>query len=484
MLEYWAWDALIPGDEVNMQFLPLSKNLRLVRYVLASVVFAGLSSPSGFGQIATAQTANSLSFENVWLRLSTASPTLRSAGHEADAAKVEANRTGRHWWPRLFADARAFTTNDAGTILFSKLATRSLTGMDLSPFAMNHPGELVFQRATIGTEFALFEGGSKIAETDFRDKVAQGRAYEKMSMTVQEYAETAAQYGSLLVLENHEAELLPIRTLVSATISSYELGARGNPVGYSGLLGLKNLRYRIEGELEMIRAHRDGTRVALSERAALPAEWRALGMPVPDFVERYLERGRNGVTRALHSTHMELAQSSLAEGFQSLKAAERARFLPRVALFAEGNLHFGNEASSTAYVVGGYLQWDLFSAPNFGAIHQAELTAAAADARVHATKLNQSVALARATRASQAVRAQMRLAEKSIVLLEEQARAARKLFLNGSINALQLTEVFSRYVDLISAKAQMASEYLKINSEMIQVVPFEIPVIAGEVQGG
>jgi len=419
-----------------------------------------------------------LSYEQVWTKVRGDSAGARGADEELAAARKAADRASRHWWPRVFADARAYTTDDAGLLLFSKLGSRSLSGSDLSPFAMNFPDGQVYQKATLGAELPLFEGGAKVAESRFRQKMVRGREFEKEALLLSEYAETAGLYGALLISDQQEKELLPIQTLVASTIARYELGAKGNPVGYSGLLGLKNLSHRIEGELEMIRARRDGARKALAEKAELPAGWQPSGASIPDFVADFLERGRYGRNGALETSYAVSAQQVMADGLEELKSAERARFLPRIALFAEGSYVSGNSANATAGTAGGFLQWELFSAPSFGAVGQAELTAAAARSRAEAARVRAASDFAKAERVSRALRDQMRLADRSLALLEEQSEAARKLFLNGSINALQLTEVFSRTVDLISAKAQMKEQYLNVNAQVIQLVPFEIPVVA------
>jgi hypothetical protein len=59
------------------------------------------------------------------------------------------------------------------------------------------------------------------------------------------------------------------------------------------------------------------------------------------------------------------------------------------------------------------------------------------------------------------------LLRQSKVLLQQQTVTSLDLFQNGAINALQLTEVFSRRADLIQALSQAETEYLQVRSGLV-----------------
>jgi hypothetical protein len=64
----------------------------------------------------------------------------------------------------------------------------------------------------------------------------------------------------------------------------------------------------------------------------------------------------------------------------------------------------------------------------------------------------------RAEEAVAAIRANLGILVENEGLLEEQTRTARVLFKNGSINALQLVEVYSRRAESIEQRARLETE--------------------------
>ena len=240
-------------------------------------------------------------------------------------------------------------------------------------------------------------------------------------------------------------------------IDHYTIGSKSNPVGYSGLLGLKNLRNRIEGLLIENEAKADAKRADIRELAAdLPDRWQPkagrakvfLGQVFPSQENLAADHSYDSVPAAV------LAARSGASALEKAEDGERARFLPRVGLFAQGDLYGGNRSSATSYTSGAYLQWDLFSAPNFGAIGQSEHQAAAARARAEVLQNKLTSEQTASKSGAKAAEKSLALLDESAQLLEEQTETARALFRSGSINALQLVEVLSRRADLLVNRAE------------------------------
>jgi hypothetical protein len=107
--------------------------------------------------------AQELSLEDVWESVSAHSKTKESSSHTVMAAEARFDRSAKHWLPRLYFDARTFTTNDPGTALFSKLAQRKVDPNDFIPTRLNHPNAQWYQRATLGLDLPIYEGGYKSA---------------------------------------------------------------------------------------------------------------------------------------------------------------------------------------------------------------------------------------------------------------------------------------------------------------------------------
>jgi outer membrane protein TolC len=396
-----------------------------------------------------AESSSTYSFAQVWRFAKARSPEINAADHELRAAKINETRQARHWYPRVFAEGRAFSTNDPALTFMSLLGQRQIAAPDFAAGALNQPGSGVFERGTLGFDLPLFEGGAKMASADAATHAAEASSYGRSSVQGKQYAEIATAYVSLLVLESQRRELSQLADGVEDTLSRYKIGERSNPVGYSGLLGLKNLKNRIQGlliENDAKRAElRDRVRVVASE---LPSDWSPVSEDLRAFVEKHMP-SKDGAGRSAS----EKAAYAAAEAMGKMKSAERAKFLPKVGLFGTGDLYGGSRSTATSYTAGAYVQWDLFSAIHFGAMGQAQHQAAAALARADGESQRSELARSGARHAIGSLEKNLTLMDESAKLLQEQTATARGLFRNGSITALQLVEVLARRADLLTSRA-------------------------------
>jgi len=60
------------------------------------------------------------------------------------------------------------------------------------------------------------------------------------------YTQVVSLYAGVLSANESLDSLEELKSKVSGVLSKYSLGSRSNPVGYSGLLGLKSILNRIE----------------------------------------------------------------------------------------------------------------------------------------------------------------------------------------------------------------------------------------------
>jgi outer membrane protein TolC len=171
-----------------------------------------------------------------------------------------------------------------------------------------------------------------------------------------------------------------------------------------------------------------------------------------------------------------------AESLDQAKDGEKAKFLPRLGLFAQGDLYGGNRAAATSYSSGAYLQWDLFSAPNFGAIGQAEHQAAAAQAKADELKNKLASDHVAAESGAKASERSLTLLDESADLLEEQTQTARGLFRSGSINALQLVEVLNRRADLLVNRAQVELQLAQMKAALFMTSARSVSSQAGSAE--
>ena len=185
----------------------------------------------------------------------------------------------------------------------------------------------------------------------------------------------------------------------------------------------------------------------------LPENW----IPQPGTVKAFVAEHipfKNAGNSEFEAPASVRAMDRVASSLEEVKVAEKARFLPKVGLFGTGDFYGGGRGAATSVTGGAYVAWDLFSAPNFGAMAQAGHAAAAAQARADALSQRAQIVRTSARFSAEAFEKNLSLLESSANLLEEQTATARGLFRNGSINALQLVEVLARRVDLTVSRAE------------------------------
>lgn len=109
----------------------------------------------------------------------------------------------------------------------------------------------------------------------------------------------------------------------------------------------------------------------------------------------------------------------------------------------------------------------LVSPTDIQAGSQAEKEVEAAKLRAKDAVEKEKLMLDKLVNAEKALDRSLDLLRQSKVLLQQQTVTSLDLFQNGAINALQLTEVFSRRADLIQALSQAETEYLQVRSGLV-----------------
>lgn len=434
-----------------------------------------------------------LEFKNLWEKISENSHTQKALSLESKAAKMNSTRASKHWYPRIYADARAYNTNDPAMNFFSVLGQRAAKDSDFStkssrtrvsnfidtnnnpyaspnyntlnlfaPDTLNNPGAHTYQRGTFGFDFSLYEGGSKSSIAKAYDKQYEGKQLENKFVSLNEYANYAAMYGTISSLTESLEKILSLEKTVKNILSRYQLGNRGNPLGYSGGLGLRSLKNRVEGMKEETAARMESLRDSLEvSTGKLPEKWSVRKQGTQSFADEYLK-----VTVAERS-YMAKAMKAYAEGASEQAEAEKARILPKVGLYGESYLYRGERASATAYNAGFYVQMNLYSPGDLEAVEQAKLNSKAMQERASEMIRNEESKAKSLVQMHQALKKNLELITENSKLMDEQVVVAQQLFGSGALNALQLSEVLSRKADVIQAKAMIESEYLKVRAAMV-----------------
>lgn len=443
------------------------KNLRVF------LIIAGLSFVSAASVPALeSQLSSEIEFAQIWGLVKKNAPGLRAAYDESEAAQINKDRVARHWYPRIYATAKIFSTNDPAISFMNTLEQRQIGAVDFAPSSLNQPGSSLFKQGTLGLDLPLYEGGIRQAQTQAAEKLAEAKSWENKAQVISMYARVAHDYASLLVLIEEHKQLAMLRESVSGILNHYSIGSKSNPVGYSGLLGLKNLRNRIDGLLIENVARADSKKNDIRSVAVdVPGAWQPKVSRAKDFLARaFPVVSVSEVSRQKRNLDLSLpvvrAALSGAESLDHAKDGEKARFLPRVGVFAQGDLYSGSRASANSYMSGAYLQWDLFTASNFGAMRQSELQAAAARARAEELQSKMISDQASAEGGASAAEKNLMLLDESAKFLEEQTQTASSLFKNGSINVLQLVEVLSRRSELLMNRAEAELNFSQMKAAL------------------
>ena len=257
--------------------------------------------------------------------------------------------------------------------------------------------------------------------------------------------ESALHYAKVMSYFVAGERLSALSARVGELISRYSIGSQSNPVGYSGLLGLRSLKNRVAGELLTVHSQEQGSRESLTEKMNQKEQvWSPRSEEPLKFLERVMVSAEETGPSLL-----ELSLQSRAEALGAMKAAERARFLPRVGLFANEGLTHGNRDTGASFTGGVYLQWSLFNPDNLNQISQNEELHLASLSAVEVAKQTSSIAKKQLNQNESSMKQNLALLRESEGLLSEQVKVASRLFQSGSISALQLVEVLNRRVDLI-----------------------------------
>ena len=399
----------------------------------------------GFGL--TAQSAEIKNFSDVWSAIKAEHPELNASKEEVFAAEESSSRGTRHWLPGLYFSGRGYSTNDPLQNFMGKLEQRSVLAADFSPDSLNQPGTNTFGQMSLGADLPIYEGGGSRAFSEMQDFQLQAKQNLNSATEIEIYSQVVSLYSAVLDANETLESLDDLKTKVSSILSKYSLGSRSNPVGYSGLLGLKSILNRIDASINELKIMKANTQNEVASRAKnINQDWQpkkekfsqALESALP---EQALKEESESYSMAAHSLFAEMQNSKIS--------MQRSRFLPQLGLFAEGNYLLGDRTSATGFTGGVYLKWAIFNPKDFGLVSESKHSYAAAQSKIQSNELNEKLARDSSFKTLVTLADNEKLLANSSELMNEQVATASRLFQSGSLNVLQMVEVFNRRADLI-----------------------------------
>lgn len=433
----------------------------VIRHILAAAVLA-------VGMPARSET---LSFAEIWQKVNALSAAQEGARLKSEAIDEARVRAGRHWLPRLYVDARVYRSDDPGAAFVGLLEQRKVESRDFVPDTLNHPDAQTFARGALGIDLALYEGGMKQAQVDMCDHAAKAETLAGSQIKIELYSQAALAYGSIASIHSRKTQLQSLASELARLMKGYQLGQKTNPVGYSGLLGMRSLANRVAGLIDQLEAQEKSYFISLTEMGVRVPNWSPQEAEVSKFTDRYFPESSWNATASYRS-------SAEAEGVRASEEAskmELARNRPRLGAFAESFLFNGSRDTAGGLTAGLYLQWSLYDPANHGVYREAHLKAQAAERFHRATLQQENAERAALIENAKSLRSNLARLESSEKLLEEQTQVSLTLFRNGSIGALQFVEILNRRTDLIAQRSEAELAFLKTTIGIAAKTKFEIP---------
>ncbi len=405
-------------------------------------------------------------FDSIWSQLYSKSAPRKAIELESESTKLTLDRAQRHWLPRVYGSAQWFSTNDPTQVFFTHLGQRSVGQSDFIPSDLNNPGRKSFKSGALGIDLPIYEGGMKNSQVSMMKALLKSSELEEKAKKSEEYTELSRHYGGLLITLKTENYLSELKHNLDKLISSYQVGSQSNPVGYSGLLGLKGVRNRIEGTLYELNLKASNSKTWIDAKIETTENWNPdLSENLNDFLTTNLSQSSS------HSySSMLLAQELKVASLENVKDMERARHLPRIGLFAQNNIYSGERDTANAQVYGVYLAWDIFNSDSYGRVGEAGAKFLSSEAKIQAGKQQEKIMLEQMRASKNTLEKSLELIEDSDKILKEQTLNAMKLFRSGMLNALQLAEVINRRVDLLENKNKVENQYLDVHTRIYQLM--------------
>lgn len=269
--------------------------------------------------------AEVVQFPEVWQKIKINSPIQESARLQQKSLNESEARASKHWLPHIYLDARSYRTNDPGNAFLGLLEQRRVEASDFNPDSLNQPDAATFNRATLGLDLPLYEGGMKVNQVSMYSYAVKAQEFASSQIEIDQYSKVGQSYASIMVLQTQLEKLNVIDAEIKKLLKSYQIGQKSNPVGYSGLLGMKSLANRLAGLAEQYRAQAASYAKALAAMGFDQENWQTEKTQTLEFVNKYFTMSSKAT-----SSNQLLAQKQNAQAVAAMADMERARFLPRL----------------------------------------------------------------------------------------------------------------------------------------------------------
>lgn len=415
-------------------------------------------------------------FHQIWSEILSRSYMEKSHQFKLEQLNESKERISNQWMPKIYLEAQALSSNEPANVLFGKISSGHIEESDFGNDRLNRPGHNFFQKGTVGLNLSLYEGGITAEQASIADANLDAQKNLHMQSRLAQYSAVAHYYSNIGIFRSYLEKVAFMKKDISSAIKSYEIGQKSNPVGYSGLLGMKSFLIRLQGLEIHFRSQISQSLTALRE----------LGLPNPqedefdiqdgkEFVQKYLSINSNDRKNISDSSFGISAQRSSLIVQKKLYEIEKTLYRPKLGFFAESGIVGGSRGSQVSNSVGLYLQWSLFDSSERFRYKEALLNYQAFDSEVLAKTQEEKTQIKIFEEREKSLYANFDILQQSDQILNDQLQVVTKLFRNGNISALQLVEVLNRRLDVLTQKIDVELQVVKVRTEQISRMTFEIP---------
>lgn len=415
--------------------------------------------------------AEEVSFQKVWKIVAQDSAFIEASRIDVQAAEVASSSAEKHWFPRVYLQAKSFVTDDPAPVFFGLLEQRSVTSADFDPGLLNHPAQQQFSQGALGMDLPIYEGGAGVKRAEQSKILARAQKFEADQALIDLYLRVASLYGKRIVLEKQKERIEGLKTEIQEVIQKYQLGSETNLLGHSGLLGLRSLQNRVKGLEGQTSTELRAVNFEFKEVGFEKEAWDIEKVEVLQFREKFLSTKESSKSARL------MAAEAGATASQLNVEISRARHLPRIGGFAETTLTSGSRDTGAGYNLGVYLQWNLVTPQDWNVVREANLRAQAARLRVATLEKNVASQREILTEQTQLLTKNLSLMEESYKNLLQQSKISYQLFKNGALSALQLAEIMNRRADLIVQESENENGLLQASMQLLASTQSLMPAI-------
>lgn len=406
--------------------------------------------------------AKGVGFEELWKGINESSPSLMVNKAKGGIIESQKSRLGRHFFPRLYLNAQALSSNNPTLSFMSKLNQRAIKQADFNPNDLNSPGRDEFIMGTIGIQLPLYEGGGS---SNYVTALEKGLEAQNLSYKAEQkklYSELGYHFSTILNEKEYQKVLNKIHYSVHRLIKKYKLANRSNPVGYSGFLGLKSVLNQVKGYLKESEQSQFSSKKHIEKMfPGLNNSWE------PNSVSDTIQfvQSKFPTTNFSKSSLFVQARKKAQQSLEIKNEVQKAMTRPQIGLFAESNHTLGDRDTGDAQTYGLYLKWQL-SAVNHGLsreIAQKKIKEEYYTALLLAEeKERKSVGLF----SLEALKSSLKLIESNNKMLSQQIQLSKKLYRSGGINGIQLSQVYSNRVQALRELNKIKKNYIQLKTKL------------------